>query len=106
MGFENRTAIVTGAARGIGRAIAIELAGRGCDIAFNYNRSGAQAEELVSAVSRMGRKVEAFQVDAADHGKVEAMVGQVKERFGCIDYLVNNAGIIRDKLLLLSLIHI
>jgi 3-oxoacyl-[acyl-carrier protein] reductase len=100
MDFQNRTAIVTGAARGIGRCIAIELARLGCDIAFNYTRSGPQANELVAEINRLGRKAEAFQSDAADHEAVETMVRQVKDRFGKIDYLVNNAGVIRDKLLL------
>src|SRR6058998_272645 len=100
MSFEGRAAIVTGAARGIGRAICLELAGRGCDIAFNYSHSAQAAQSLSSEIARLGRQVRAFQADVADYRAVEAMVRQVKEDFGHLDYLVNNAGIIRDKLIL------
>jgi 3-oxoacyl-[acyl-carrier protein] reductase len=100
MEFQGRLAIVTGAARGIGRCIALELARQGCDIAFNYAHSSAQATELLEQITAMGRRAEVFQANAADHQTVENMVRQVRERFGRIDYLVNNAGVIRDKLLL------
>lgn len=100
MSFENRTAVITGAARGIGRSIAMEMARQGCDIAFNYSRSSTQAEQLVSEISAMGRKVLAFEVDVANWALVEGMVRQVRDAFGRIDYLVNNAGITRDKLIL------
>ena len=100
MSFEGRAAIVTGGARGIGRAICLELAGRGCDIAFNYAHSAEASQTLASEIERHGRRVRAIQADVADYKAVEAMVRQVKEDFGRIDYLVNNAGIIRDKLIL------
>ena len=100
MGFENRVAVVTGAARGIGRSVAVELARQGCDVAFNYSRSMSSAERLVSEISATGRKVQAYMADVANYASVESMIHQVKESLGRIDYLVNNAGIIRDKLIL------
>jgi len=100
MSFEGRTVIVTGGARGIGRAVCLELARRGCDIAFNYAHSAEHAQTLLAEISGLGRKVCAIEADVADFVTVEAMVRRVKEEFGRIDYLVNNAGITRDKLIL------
>jgi 3-oxoacyl-[acyl-carrier protein] reductase len=100
MSFEDRIAIITGASRGIGRAISLELARRGCDVILVYAHSTQQAESLVSEVSALGRKAKACQVNVADFAAVELMVKQIREEFGRIDYLVNNAGIIRDKLIL------
>lgn len=100
MKFAGRTAIVTGAARGIGRAISLELARQGCNIAFNYLRSSVQAGELVSELSAMGREVYCCKASVQDPASVDAMVKEVAGRFGRIDYLVNNAGIVRDKLIL------
>jgi 3-oxoacyl-[acyl-carrier protein] reductase len=100
MTFQDKTAIVTGGARGIGRAICLELARRGCNIAFNYSRSAEQAQRLVDEVSSLGRKAFSYRVDAADTAAVESLVKEIREKLGRIDYLVNNAGIIRDKLLL------
>jgi 3-oxoacyl-[acyl-carrier protein] reductase len=100
MNMLDRMAVVTGAARGIGRAICIELARQGCNIAFNYARSGEAAGQLAAEITSMGRMVHAFQVDVRHQDAVEAMVNEVKEEFGRIDYLVNNAGVARDQLLL------
>src|SRR5262245_34214813 len=98
MSFEGRIAIVTGASRGIGRAISLELARRGSDVVLVYANSTHQAESLVGEVSALGRKAKACQVNVADFGAVESMVKQLRDEFGRIDYLINNAGIIRDKL--------
>jgi 3-oxoacyl-[acyl-carrier protein] reductase len=100
MTFAGKTAIVTGSARGIGRAICLELGRQGCDIAFNYARSREHADGLVVELGALGRKARAWPVDVTDFGAVESMVAEVKEEFGRIDILVNNAGIVRDKLLL------
>lgn len=100
MGFQGRTAIISGGTRGIGRAISLELAERGCNIAFNYSRSRDLAETLVSEISSKGCRALAFAVDVADYSAVTEMIEDVKEKFGSIDFLVNNAGIVRDTLLL------
>ena len=100
MSFDNRTAIVTGATRGIGRSICLELARRGCNVAFSYSRSTAHAQQLESELSQLCRKARGHQTDVGDLAAVEAMVHRVKEEFGTIEYLVNNAGITRDKLIL------
>jgi 3-oxoacyl-[acyl-carrier protein] reductase len=100
MELQGRSAIVTGAARGIGRAIALELARQGCDVAFNYSQSAGAAEELAAEIQGLGRRAYWRQVDAASFADVETMVQETRDQFGRIDYLVNNAGITRDKLLL------
>src|SRR5882757_257544 len=98
--FSGRAAIVTGATRGIGRAIALELARRGADIAFNYAKSSAAAELLTKEIEALGVRALATQCDVADTAAAAEMVKQVKELFGRIDFLVNNAGITRDNLIL------
>lgn len=100
MNFAGRTAIVTGAARGIGRAICLELARRGCNIAFSYLKSRAQAEQLCADIAAEGKDAFCIQADVADFSSANAMAQEVQKRFGGIDYLVNNAGVVKDKLLL------
>ncbi len=98
--FDGRSAIVTGGTRGIGKAIVLELARRGADVAFNYSKSSDEAELLRTEVEGLDVKVFAAQCDVASTEAAAEFVGQVKEVFGTIDLLVNNAGITRDQLIL------
>ena len=98
--FEGRTAIVTGGTRGIGKAIVLELARRGANVAFNYSKSADEAEKLKSEIEDLGVKAFAAQCDVASTEAAANFVSQVKEAFGSIDFLINNAGITRDQLIL------
>jgi len=99
--MSNKTAIVTGGTRGIGKAIVLELAKSGCNVAFNYSKSDDLANELVKEIEALGVKAMAKKLDVSDFEGAKNMVKEVKDEFGQIDYLVNNAGITRDKLLAL-----
>lgn len=98
--FEGRSAIVTGGTRGIGKAIVLELARRGAIVAFNYSKSADEAEKLKNEIEELGVKVYVAQCDVANTEAAAEFVGQVKEAFGTVDFLVNNAGITRDQLIL------
>ncbi|KXK00886.1 MAG: 3-oxoacyl-ACP reductase [Acidobacteria bacterium OLB17] len=98
--FQNKTAIVTGGTRGIGREIVRELAKHGANVAFNYSKSAAEAEALKAELEAAGTRVHAAQCDVANTEAAATFVGEVKEAFGTVDLLVNNAGITRDQLIL------
>jgi 3-oxoacyl-[acyl-carrier protein] reductase len=100
--LENKTAIVTGAARGIGEGIALKFAEHGCNVAFTYvsDSSTERAAALETRLIAMGVKAKAYQSNAADYAQCEAFVNDVLKEFGNIDICVNNAGISKDNLLL------
>jgi len=98
--FDGRSAIVTGGTRGIGKAIALELARQGANVAFNYSKSADEAERLRAEIEELGVKAFAEQCDVASTEAAAEFVGRVKEEFGSIDYLINNAGITRDQLIM------
>ena len=95
-----KVALGTGASRGIGRAIALRLAGEGAKVAINYAGNTAKAEAVKAEIEQNGGEAILVQADVADSSAVEAMVAKVTEAFGQIDILVNNAGITRDGLLM------
>ena len=95
-----KVALITGASRGIGRAIAIRLAAEGAKIAVNYAGNTAAAEEVKAAIEQSGGTAMLIQTDVSDAVAAAEMVARVHEEFGGLDILVNNAGITRDTLLL------
>jgi len=99
--LDGKGIIITGATRGIGRAIALECARRGANVAFNYVKSDQQAEEVRSEIEKSGVKGLAFKCDVGDLKSVREMVNSVKKEFGAIDGLVNNAGLTRDKVIVM-----
>ncbi|WP_301962059.1 3-oxoacyl-[acyl-carrier-protein] reductase [uncultured Megasphaera sp.] len=96
----DKTAVVTGGSRGIGRAIAVALAAEGAKVAVIYAGNAAAAEETLSLIKEQGGEAVAMQCDVADDAAVSDMINAVKEQFGSVDILVNNAGITRDGLLM------
>jgi 3-oxoacyl-[acyl-carrier protein] reductase len=101
MGFlEGQVAIVTGASRGIGRAIAVALAGEGAKVVVNYASSASAAEEVVAEIKSKGGEAISFHADVSHEAQVESLLKSAIDTWGRIDVLVNNAGITRDTLLL------
>lgn len=98
--FEGKVAIVTGGTRGIGKAIVLELAKSGCAVAFNYARSADEAEKLKAEVEALGVKAYAAQCDVANTEASAEFVKAVIAELGGVNYLVNNAGITRDQLIM------
>ncbi len=98
--LDGRVALVTGGSRGIGRAICIELAGRGAKVAVNYNTNSALADEVVATITAAGGEAAAIGADISDPEAAGNLVKATIDRFGSLDILVNNAGITRDGLLM------
>lgn len=99
--LENRVAIVTGASRGIGRAVALELARRGAAVVVNFNRSAEEAQAVVREVEAGGSRAAAFQADVSDFQRAQDLVKFAVDTFGNLDILVNNAGITRDMVIMM-----
>lgn len=99
--LSERVAVVTGASRGIGREIALELARRGAALVVNYNRSAGAAEEVVSAIKDEGGEAVAVQADVSDFEQAQQLIKSALDAYDKIDILVNNAGTTRDMLLMM-----
>jgi NAD(P)-dependent dehydrogenase (short-subunit alcohol dehydrogenase family) len=97
LGLKGKVALVTGAARDVGREIALALAAEGASVAVNYNTSADAAASVVEEIGARGGQARAYQADVGDYGSVTAMVGKVAADFGGIDILVNNAGLVLPK---------
>lgn len=95
-----KVALVTGGSRGIGKAIAIALAGAGADVAISYRASTEEAAAVVGGIVATGRRAKAWQADAGDFNEASSVIGDVISEFSRLDILVNNAGITRDGLLI------
>ncbi|WP_453997007.1 3-oxoacyl-[acyl-carrier-protein] reductase [Bacillus nitroreducens] len=98
--INGKVALVTGASRGIGRTIALELAKAGAKVAVNYSGSEQKANEVVDEIKALGQEAIAIQANVSDADSVQNMVKEVISTFGSLDILVNNAGITRDNLLM------
>ncbi len=98
--LENKTALITGASRGIGRGIAITFAKHGAHVAFTYNASAEAAHVLEDELKGFGVKAKGYQSNAANFNAAQDLVNRVFEDFGALDVLINNAGITKDNLLL------
>jgi 3-oxoacyl-[acyl-carrier protein] reductase len=98
--INGKTALVTGASKGIGKAICLELAQMGVKVAVNYNSSKSEAEQVVQAITDMGGEAFKVHADVSDLDQVNAMVDKVSDEWGGVNILVNNAGIINDGLLM------
>mgnify|MGYP001470022287 CR=1 FL=1 len=92
--IEGKIALVTGAAKGLGRAISLKLADKGVRLALNYKSSGDEAQEVAWAIKKKGGEAIAIQADVSNASQVTAWVNQVEEEMGTVDILVNNAAIL------------
>jgi len=93
--LEDKVALVTGSSRGLGKAIALELARKGCDVAVNYRAQDALAKEVVAEIESMGRRAVALKADIGEHDQCVRLVKDTAAELGRLDILVNNAGVWR-----------
>jgi len=98
--LENKTALITGASRGIGKGIATEFAKQGANVAFTFNASVEAAKELEKELESFGIKAKGYQSNAADFDAAQELIKDVLEDFGSLEILINNAGITKDNLLM------
>ncbi|MEW6274472.1 MAG: 3-oxoacyl-[acyl-carrier-protein] reductase [Bacillota bacterium] len=101
MVLNGKRALVTGASRGIGRAVALALAGAGAHVVVNYTKESRAAEEVAEGIKSMGRQAFSYRANVADPAEATAMVQFAQKQLGGVDILVNNAGITRDNLVML-----
>lgn len=101
LSLENKVAVVTGGSRGIGRAVALELAARGAAVVVNYHKSPDAADEVVKKIEEAGGKAASFQADVSDFKQAEALIKFAVGTFGDLSILVNNAGITKDTLIMM-----
>jgi 3-oxoacyl-[acyl-carrier protein] reductase len=99
--LKERAAVVTGASRGIGKAIALELGKRGANVIINYVSSDKAAKDVVEKINSLGSKALAVKADVSDYNQASDLINKTVEEFGKIDILVNNAGITRDTLIMM-----
>jgi len=100
--LRGKVVLVTGASRGIGRAIALLAAKNGATVLANYNKSEANAKELLGQAARDGLKVDIFKADVSSEQEIDSMFKHIKEKYGRLDVLINNAGIISNNLLMMT----
>lgn len=98
--LKNKIALVTGGGKGIGAAIAKEMASQGATVIVNYSRSEEAAKKVQSEIRSNGGKADIFRCDVSDYNSVKAMIGDIIQHYGRLDILVNNAGIVKDGLLM------
>ena len=98
--LQNKTALITGASKGIGRSIAFKFAEQGANVSFTYLSSVEQGQALEAELKAMGVKAKGYRSDASDFAQAEKLINDVVAEFGTLDILVNNAGITMDNLLL------